>query len=104
MHRGCEGTAVNFRRGLFRTWLFLSALWLATWAFYIWDSRLVATEDESHRPFVAYHTDFGQGWKEPKDFSASDYLSLVGIGLGIPVLILGLGVASAWAIAGFRSN
>jgi hypothetical protein len=95
---------MRFRRGLFRAWIVLSALWIASWAFYIWDSQLVATEDKTGRQFVGYHTDFGRGWTEPKDFSASDYLSLAGIGLGIPVVVLGLGSAIGWVIAGFRPN
>jgi hypothetical protein len=95
---------MNVKRGLVRVWVLLSLLWLAAWGLYIWDSRLIATEDKTGRQFVAYHTDFGRGWTEPNAFSAADYLSLAGIGFGFPVLVLGFGSAVAWAIAGFRSN
>jgi hypothetical protein len=84
--------------------MLLSGLWLAGWAFYVWDSRLIATEDNTNQPFVAYHTDFGRGWKEPKDFSAFDYIYLAGVGIVIPIAVLGFGFVASWAIAGFRSN
>jgi hypothetical protein len=95
---------MNLRCGFFRIWILFSALWLAAWVFYVWDSRLIATEDQTGRQFVAYHTDFGGGWKELSEFSAFDYVSLAGIGLGLPVIVLLAGAWIAWALAGFRSN
>ena len=95
-----ERLTMNVRRGLIRAWVLLSIIWLAAWAFYIWDSRLVATEDK----FVAYHTDLGQGWTEPMDFVLANYLELVGIGLGPPASILAFGAAIGWEVRGFRSN
>ena len=100
--RGGTSEAVNFRRGLLRIWAVLSAFWIATWAFYIWNSRLVFDADKTGRQIVAYHTDFGRGWKELSNFSVSDYLSVLGTGIGLPIAILGIGAATGWAIAGFR--
>ena len=106
-HTPADTTVVktmNVRRGLLRVWVLLSVVWVAGWAFYVWESRLTATEDATGRQFVAYHIDFGRGWKEPKDFSATDYLRVASIGIGFPVAVLGVGFAIGWAISGFRSN
>jgi len=89
---------MNVRRGLLRVWALLSVFWIAGWAFYVWESLLTDGD------FVAYRTDFENAFKEPKDFSVSDYLRLGGIGIGFPIAVLGVGFAIGWAIAGFRSN
>jgi hypothetical protein len=91
---------MNVRRGLLRLWLLVSAIWLASWGAYVWFSRIAGAEDTTGEYFLAFHTDFGEGWKELKDFGLGDYLSLAAIGIGIPLAVLIIG----WIIAGFRRN
>jgi len=93
---------MNAGRGLLRLWIFASAIWLISWGAYIWISRLDALEDATGQRFIAFHTGFGAGWKEPKDFAFADYLSVASVGLGLPFIVLGLGYGACWVIAGFR--
>ena len=88
--------AVRVARGLFRLWVFASAVWVASWGAYVWLTRLVGPED-----FLALHIDFGTGWKEPRFFTFGDYASLVSIAFGIPLAVLVLGCGARWVIAGF---
>jgi len=95
---------MNLRRGLFRVWLVVSVIWLAWWGTYLWNSRLEATEDKTGRQFVAFHTDFGVPWREVRDFGFVDYLSVLAIGFGIPLLVLAVGCGLTWAAAGFSAR
>jgi hypothetical protein len=95
---------MNVRRGSLRLWLFVSAIWLPSWGAYVWISRLDATEDATGRRVIAFHTGFGEGWRELKDFALGDYLNLTFIGIGIPLAVLILGYGVWWVAAGFRRN
>ena len=55
-------------------------------------------------PFLAFHTDFGKGWRAASDFAFGDYLSLAAIGIGIPLAVLILGCGAWWVAAGFKSK
>jgi hypothetical protein len=92
------------KRGLLRLWLFVSAIWLASWAAYVWGSRLDGAEDATGERILAFHTDFGKGWTELKDFALGDYLSLAAIGIGIPLAVLILGCGVWWVAAGYTRN
>jgi hypothetical protein len=52
---------------------------------------------------MAFHTVFGfeRGWKEPKDFAVTDYLSLASTALGVPLVVFGFGCGVCWVLAGF---
>jgi hypothetical protein len=95
---------MNTRRGLFRLWIFASAIWLILWSAYVWVSRLDAMEDTTGRSFVAFHTGFGNGWTELKDFTLGDCLSLASVGFGLPLAFLGFGYGVAWIVAGFSRS
>jgi len=95
---------MNVRRGLLWLWLLASTLWLISWAAYVWLSRIEAVEDTTGQPFVAFHTDFGKGWRAASNFAPGDYLSLAAIGIGIPLAILILGCGAWWVAAGFKRN
>ena len=95
---------MNIGHGLLRLWLLVSAIWVALWGGYVWFSRLDATEDATGRRFLGFHTDFGNGWRELKDFNLEDYLSLTAIGIGIPLAALILGYGAWWVAAGFKRN
>jgi len=90
---------MNVRRGLLRLWLFASAIWLISWAAYVWLSRIEAVEDATGQPFVAFHTDFGKGWTAASEFALGDYLSLAAIGVGIPLANLDTWM---WRLVGSR--
>ena len=82
---------MNARIGLLRLWVFASLLWLASWAAYVWFSRLEEAEDPTERTFLAFHTGFGKEWKEISEFGFEDYFSLSAIWLGIPLAVFVLG-------------
>jgi len=83
---------MNARIRLLRLWVFASLIWLASWAAYMWFSRLEEAEDPT-RTFLAFHTGFGKEWKEISEFGFEDYLSLSAIWLGIPLAVFVLGYA-----------
>src|SRR5262249_23230850 len=95
---------MNVKRGLLRLWLFTSALWLISWAAYVWLSRIEGAEDTIVEHFLAFHTDFGSGWKAVSAFALGDYLSLAAIGIGIPLAVLIFGYSIWWVAAGFKRN
>jgi hypothetical protein len=74
-----ETTPINWRRGLFRVWLLLSAAWIMGWAIY---SILRAMSD---------------GFK-----TIGDFLSIPVVFFGPPIALLLLGLAAAWAFRGFK--
>jgi hypothetical protein len=88
---------MNARIGLPRLWVFASLIWIASWAAYVWFSRLEEAEDPTERTFLAFHTGFGKGWKEISDFGFGDYFSLAAIGIGIPLAVFVLGYVVCWA-------
>jgi hypothetical protein len=73
-----ELTPFNWRRGLVRMWLLISAGWVMSWTIY----------------FVMYVL---QG-----RFSGSDFLAVSVILFGPPVALLLFGIVTRWAFRGFR--
>ena len=88
---------MSVRIGLLRLWLFASLIWLASWAAYVWFSRLEEAEDPTGRTFLAFHTGFGKEWREISEFGFGDYFSLSAIWLGIPLAVFVLGYVVWWA-------
>jgi len=95
---------LQIRHGLLRLWLLMSAIWVASWGAYVWSSRIDGAEDAHGERLLAFHTDFGEGWMELKDFALGDYLSLTAIGIGIPLAVLILGYGAWWVAAEFKRN
>jgi hypothetical protein len=76
-----EPTPINWRRGLFRVWLLMSAAWIMGWAIY---SILHAISN---------------GFQ-----TLGDFLRIPVVFFGPPVALLLLGLAAAWAFRGFKPN
>ena len=72
---------VNWRRGLFRLWLLVSAAWLMSWSIYFILSAMAQ----------AFHT-------------VGDFLAVPVVFFGPPVALLLCGLATGWAIRGFRGD
>jgi hypothetical protein len=76
-----EPVLVNWRRGLFRVWLLLSAAWLMGW--------------------IIYLIMFGlQGGLK----TTGDFLQIPVVLIGPPIALLLLGVATGWAFRGFKAE
>jgi hypothetical protein len=76
-----EPLLVNWRRGLFRVWLLLSAAWLMGW--------------------VIYLIMFGlQGGIK----TTGDFLQIPVVLIGPPIALLLFGVAAGWAFRGFKAE
>jgi hypothetical protein len=71
-----EPVPVNWRRGMFRVWILLSASWIMAWILYL----------------VVYGLQSG--------FRVTGAIPV--LLLGPPVALLVFGVAAAWAFRGFR--
>jgi hypothetical protein len=76
-----EAPPINWRRGLFRVWLLMSAAWIMGWTIY---SILHAMSD---------------GFK-----TLGDFLSIPVVFFGPPIALLLLGLAAAWAFRGFKTD
>jgi hypothetical protein len=74
-----EPAAVNWRRGLFRVWLLVSAGWIMGWTI-----RL-----------IMHSLDEGR-------FPGSDFLEIPVLLFGPPVALLIFGVVAGWAFRGFQ--
>jgi hypothetical protein len=72
---------LNWRRGLFRLWLLVSAAWLMSWSIYFILSAMAQ----------AFHT-------------VGDFLAVPVVFFGPPVALLLCGLATGWAIRGFRGD
>ncbi len=72
---------VNWRRGLFRVWLLLSAAWIMGWILY----------------FLVYGIQVGFQ-------NISGLLAIPVLLLGPPIVLLVLGWATGWAFRGFRPD
>jgi len=75
---GTEPTPINWRRGMFRIWLLISAGWVMSWAIYL----------------IIYAVRSG--------YTLTDFLVLPILLFGPPVALLIFGVAAAWAFRGFQ--
>jgi hypothetical protein len=76
-----EVTPLNWRRGLFRLWLLVSAAWLMSWTIYFILSAMA------------------QAFK-----TVGDFLAIPVVFFGPPVALLLCGMATGWAIRGFRTD
>ncbi|HEY6834705.1 MAG TPA: hypothetical protein VI251_19705 [Pseudolabrys sp.] len=72
---------LNWRRGLFRVWLLLSAAWMMGWIIYL----------------IMYGLQ--GGFK-----SVSDLLAIPVLLIGPPIALLLFGVAAGWAFRGFKAE
>lgn len=70
---------VNWRRGLFRVWVLLSAAWIMAWIIYL----------------IMYA--LREGIKSP-----GDLLVIPVVLIGPPIALLLFGIAAGWAFRGFR--
>jgi len=74
-----EQTLINWRRGLFRIWVLISAAWLMGWMVYL----------------------LMQG-VQGQIATVGDFLEIPVLLFGPPVALLLLGIAAGWAFRGFR--
>jgi hypothetical protein len=72
-----EPVPINWRRGLLRVWLLVSAAWIMGWVIYL----------------IMYGLEAG--------FKASDVLVIPVLLLGPPVALLIFGIGVGWAFRGF---
>ena len=76
-----EPSLVNWRRGLFRIWLLLSAAWLMGWIIYL----------------IMYGLQGGLK-------TTGDFLGIPVLLIGPPIALLLFGVAAGWAFRGFKAD
>lgn len=76
-----KASPVNWRRGLFRVWLLLSAAWIMGWIVHL---ILFAIQG---------------GFQNPRDFLAIPVLLI-----GPPIALLLFGLAAGWAFRGFKPD
>jgi len=74
-------TQVNWRRGLFRVWLLLSAAWIMGWIVYL----------------ILYGIKGGFQ-------SSGDFIAIPVLLIGPPIALLLFGLVAGWAFRGFRLN
>jgi hypothetical protein len=101
---------MNWRRGSFRVWILLSGIWCAGAAGYAYLEYRNFEEPVVSGPIP-------EECKEAKDFiplscvyplrsSRQDRISAwvyIGLGLGGPLVVLGLGAGVGWILSGFKS-
>ena len=76
-----QAPPLNWRRGLFRLWLLVSAAWLMSWSIYFILSAMAQ----------AFRT-------------VGDLLAVPVVFFGPPIALLLCGLATGWAIRGFRRD
>jgi hypothetical protein len=74
-----EKLRINWRRGLYRTWLLISAAWILAWTIQLILSGI-----------------------EGKVKTAGDFLEIPVLLFGPPIAVFIVAVAAAWAFRGFR--
>jgi hypothetical protein len=79
--RSEEALLVNWRRGLFRVWLLISAAWMMGWIIYL-------VMDWLHGGFK----------------TTADFLEIPVLLFGPPIALLLFGVAAGWAFRGFKAG
>ena len=91
---------MNWKSGLFRTWLLLSIIWL------VWASTFAVLESSmKYRECVGTNTTGIECLIESLIFTRDGQLPDLTVWtliLSVPVVVLGLGVAIAWILGGFR--
>jgi hypothetical protein len=75
-----EPAPLNWRRGMFRIWLLISAGWVMSWAIYM----------------IMYALQGG--------YTGSNFLVIPVLLFGPPVALLIFGVAAGWAFRGFQAE
>ena len=76
-----EPLLINWRRGLIRVWLLLSAAWMMGWIIYL--------------IMFGLHGGFK---------TTGDFLEIPVLLIGPPIALLLLGVAAGWAFRGFKAD
>ena len=76
-----EPASINWRRGLFRVWVLVSAAWVMAWAIYL----------------VLYAIQEGLR-------TAGDFLVIPVMLFGPPLALLLFGIAAGWAFRGFKMD
>jgi hypothetical protein len=112
---GAQRAELNWRKGLLRSWIILSILWLAIWVSMIWGS--CQTVDASGSAGGAAHEEyfcwlgfihlpgFPPELTAPLgSFTVWTWAMLVGEGLAVPAALLALGYAILWARDGFQNG
>jgi hypothetical protein len=78
---GEEVTPLNWRRGLFRLWLLVSAAWVMSWSIYF----ILSAMAQALR-------------------TVGDFLAIPVVFFGPPIALLICAMATRWAIHGFRTD
>jgi hypothetical protein len=76
-----EPVSINWRRGMFRVWVLVSAAWVMAWTIYL----------------VMYAIQEGMR-------TAGDFLVIPVMLFGPPLALLAFGVAAGWAFRGFNMD
>jgi hypothetical protein len=76
-----EAAPLNWRRGLLRMWLLVSAAWVMGWAIYF----ILSAMAQALR-------------------TVGDFLAIPVVFFGPPIALLLCGIATRWAIRGFRAD
>jgi len=76
-----EVTPLNWRRGLFRLWLLVSAAWLMSWTIYFILSAMAQALT-----------------------TVGDFLAIPVVFFGPPIALLLCAIATGWAIRGFKAD
>jgi hypothetical protein len=85
---------MNLGRGLFRSWLLLSALWIG--------SILWIRGQCVYGPWIGRQEHELWGCKDPLADPLATYLEVATTSLGPPLAVLALGYALLWVSKGFR--
>ncbi len=100
---------LNWRRGLLRTWIVVSTLWLGIWTYMIWNScrplgRFAgSTHPEQYVCWLGPIHLPGSDLTAPLgSFTVWNWIVLIGEGLAAPAALFVLGAAILWASDGFR--
>jgi hypothetical protein len=80
---------MNWRRGLFRLWLFAMPFWFVGWVYL---SDLLCLQG------------FANHCRDNRDLSVGDWIVFASVLVAIPVIALGLGNGLFWMVEGFRKD
>jgi len=98
---GKAGSRMNFKRGLFRIWVVVTVLWIAAWAYYVWDYCVLREYQYGIACFSgSINMELHVGSTIERILSFHSYRRLFAILLGPPIVLL---VAGFWVVRGFFS-